>query len=49
MLNGETLKLNYHYPEWAKWAFAHLPLLMYAYRSFMMITVHFRDFVFGGN
>jgi hypothetical protein len=44
VLNGETLKVNYHYPGWAKWAFAHVPFLMYAYRSFMMITVYLRDF-----
>jgi hypothetical protein len=41
-----SLKVNYHYPVWAKWAFAHVPFLMYAYRCYMMITVHFRDFSF---
>lgn len=33
-----AMRVNYHYPAWAKWAFAHVPFLMYAYRSFMMIT-----------
>ncbi|KAG1827114.1 FAD/NAD(P)-binding domain-containing protein [Suillus subaureus] len=33
------MRSNYHYPEWAKWAFAHVPFLLHAYRSFMMITV----------
>ncbi|KAG1756602.1 uncharacterized protein EDB91DRAFT_1093541 [Suillus paluster] len=28
---------NYRYPEWLKWAFAHVPFLMSAYRSFIMI------------
>ncbi|KAG0706314.1 FAD/NAD(P)-binding domain-containing protein [Suillus ampliporus] len=28
---------NYHYSEWLKWAFAHVPFLMYAYRSSIMI------------
>ncbi|KAG1754587.1 hypothetical protein EDB19DRAFT_1667194 [Suillus lakei] len=33
-----AMRINYPYPEWAKWAFAHVPFLIYAYRSFMMIT-----------
>ncbi|KAG2157280.1 hypothetical protein DEU56DRAFT_921555 [Suillus clintonianus] len=32
------MRFNYRYPEWVKWAFAHVPFLMYAYRSFIMIT-----------
>ncbi|KAG2158300.1 uncharacterized protein EDB93DRAFT_1238066 [Suillus bovinus] len=32
-------KSNYQHPNWVKWAFAHVPFLMYAYRSFMMITL----------
>ncbi|KAG1803701.1 uncharacterized protein HD556DRAFT_601541 [Suillus plorans] len=33
-----ALRSNYHYSNWVKWAFAHVPFLMYAYRCFMMIT-----------
>ncbi|KAH7889434.1 hypothetical protein F5I97DRAFT_1994531 [Phlebopus sp. FC_14] len=30
---------QYRYPQWIKWAFAHVPLLMKAYRSSIMIRV----------
>lgn len=33
-----AMRVNYHYPVCAKWAFAHVPFLMYAYRCYMMIT-----------
>ncbi|KAG0699420.1 hypothetical protein DFH29DRAFT_936918, partial [Suillus ampliporus] len=32
-----TVREDYRYPEWLKWAFAHIPLLMSAYRSLIMI------------
>jgi len=34
-----TMKGNYRYPEWLKWAFTYVPFLMSAYRSFIMIRV----------
>ncbi|KIJ69255.1 hypothetical protein HYDPIDRAFT_172706 [Hydnomerulius pinastri MD-312] len=32
-----VMRGQYRYPEWIKWAFAHIPLLMRAYRSSIMI------------
>lgn len=30
---------QYDYPGWAKWAFAHVPFVMRAYRAFLMVQV----------
>ncbi|KAI0038078.1 FAD/NAD(P)-binding domain-containing protein [Auriscalpium vulgare] len=29
-------RTQYKYPEWAKWMFAHVPLVMWAYRAYIM-------------
>jgi hypothetical protein len=35
---------QYDYPRWAKWAFAHVPFVMRAYRAFLMVKVsHDKD------
>jgi len=34
-------KVQYDYPEWIKWVFAHVPFTMRAYRAFLMGTLDF--------
>lgn len=32
-------QIQFDYPGWAKWVFAHVPFAMRAYRAFLMIKV----------
>jgi hypothetical protein len=37
-------QLQFDYPGWAKWVFAHVPFAMWAYRAFLMGQVHLMSY-----
>ncbi|KAI0277231.1 hypothetical protein BGY98DRAFT_981262 [Russula aff. rugulosa BPL654] len=42
-----TERTQYDHPRWAKWAFAHVPFVMRAYRAFLMVKIDLNYFFIG--